>query len=271
MDETQLADTHLTAALSLGRDGASRIGRDRIRLLEAVGRNGSISAAAREVGLSYKAAWDAISTLNNLFPDPLVTASPGGRRGGGATVTPAGRALIASFTRLQEALDRAAARLERELAGLAYPPATLFRNIMMQTSTRNAYRCTVTKVTEGAVNSIVEMKLTDAQALTAVITEKSASEMGIAEGSEVYALVKAPFIILAAGVPASPVSARNVLTGRIAARRDGAVNSEIVLDIGGGKTVTSIITIESATRLGLEPGDTATAMFKAGHVIVALP
>ncbi|WP_172331501.1 TOBE domain-containing protein [Mangrovicoccus sp. HB161399] len=266
-----MTDSHLTAALSLGRDGASRVGQDRIRLLEAIARQGSISAAAREVGLSYKAAWDAVGTLNNLFPEPLVAAAPGGRKGGGATVTPAGHALIASFARLQDALDAAARRLDRELAGLAYPPATLFRNIMMQTSTRNAYRCTVTKVIEGAVNSIVEMKLTDELALTAAITERSASEMGIEPGTEVFALVKAPFIILAAGIPSSPVSARNVLGGTVASRRDGAVNSEIILDIGSGKSVTSIVTIDSAERLGLQPGDAATAMFKAGHVIVALP
>ncbi len=266
-----MTDPHLTAALSLGRGGASRVGKDRIRLLEAIAAQGSISAAAREVGLSYKAAWDAVGTLNNLFPDPLVAAAAGGRKGGGATVTPAGHALIGSFARLQEALDAAARRLERELAGLAYPPATLFRNIMMQTSTRNAWRCTVTEVAEGAVNSIVAMTLTDGQTLTAAITERSASEMGIVPGSEVYALVKAPFVILAAGVPSGPVSARNVLTGTIAGRRDGAVNSEIVLDIGGGKTVTSIVTIDSAARLGLEEGGTATAMFKAGHVILALP
>lgn len=141
----------------------------------------------------------------------------------------------------------------------------------MQTSTRNAFRCTVTKVTEGAVNSIVDMALTDDQQLTAVITERSASEMGIAEGTEVYALVKASFVMLAPGAFTGPVSARNLLAGTVSARNDGAVNSEIVLDIGNGKSVTSIITIESARRLGLEPGVTATALFKAGHVIIALP
>ncbi|HRJ61773.1 MAG TPA: LysR family transcriptional regulator, partial [Azospirillaceae bacterium] len=59
------------------------MGETRVRLLEAVGREGSISAAARAVGLSYKAAWDAVDAMNNLFGRPLVGAQTGGRKGGG--------------------------------------------------------------------------------------------------------------------------------------------------------------------------------------------
>ena len=142
---------------------------------------------------------------------------------------------------------------------------------MIRTSTRNAYPCRVTAVTEGAVHTLVQMELAGGQPLCAALTLTSAAEMGLAPGTEVLALVKASFVILAAGTLPGPVSARNVLTGTVAARRDGAVYSEIVLDIGGGQTVTATITIDSADRLGLAAGDTATALFKAGHVILALP
>ena len=70
--------------------GQSRIGAERIRLLEVIAEHGSISAAARVLDLSYKGAWDAVQALNNLFERPLVTAQIGGRAGGSATVTPAG-------------------------------------------------------------------------------------------------------------------------------------------------------------------------------------
>jgi molybdate transport system regulatory protein len=53
-------------------------------------------------------------------------------------------------------------------------------------------------------------------------------------------------------------------------REDGAVNSEIVLDIGAGKTVAAIVTKESAFELGLNPGDAACALVKASHVILAI-
>lgn len=261
----------LKASLSLAREGTSRVGNDRIRLLQAVDEHGSIAGAARALGLSYKAAWDAVGALNNLLAQPVVSAAPGGRSGGGAVVTPAGQALIDSFLRMEKALTAAFATLDAELGSSAFTSTTLFRSITLQTSTRNAFRCTVTKVTEGAVNSVIEMKLTDDKQLAAVITERSASEMGIVSGTVVYALIKAPFVTLAPGELTTPISARNILTGTVAARHDGAVNSEITIDIGDGKTVTSIITIDSADRLDLKQGDVATAFFKAGHVIVALP
>ncbi|TCP61555.1 molybdopterin-binding protein [Rhodovulum bhavnagarense] len=141
----------------------------------------------------------------------------------------------------------------------------------MQTSTRNTYRCTVTKITQGAVNAEIDLALPDGQRLAAVITERSAQDMGLSEGAEVFALVKATFIMLMAGDAPGRVSACNRLAGRVSARKDGPVNSEIILDLGTGNTITAIVTRASADSLGLAPGATATALFKASHVILALP
>ncbi|OXH85109.1 molybdenum-dependent transcriptional regulator, partial [Burkholderia multivorans] len=63
-------------------------GATRIALLAAIGDTGSITRAAKAVGLSYKAAWDAIDTMNNLAGEPLVVRSTGGKGGGGTTLTP---------------------------------------------------------------------------------------------------------------------------------------------------------------------------------------
>ncbi|WP_324778107.1 winged helix-turn-helix domain-containing protein, partial [Ralstonia pickettii] len=59
-------------------------GRGRIELLAAIGQTGSITAGAKAVGLSYKAAWDAIDTMNNLAGEPLVVRTTGGKGGGGS-------------------------------------------------------------------------------------------------------------------------------------------------------------------------------------------
>lgn len=141
----------------------------------------------------------------------------------------------------------------------------------MQTSTRNTLRCTVTKVTQGPVNAEIGLALTDGHTLTAVITERSTQDMGLSEGAEVYALIKATFVMLMAGDDPCRVSACNRLTGTVSARQDGAVNSEITLDLGEGKTITAMITRSSADSLGLDVGATATAVFKASHVIIAMP
>ena len=97
----------LRAVLQIARGDAARVGEARVRLLEAIAARGSISAAAKDVGLSYKGAWDAVQALNNLADRPLIVAHPGGA----AKVTPAGEMLIAAFRKDHEArLDQRQAR-----------------------------------------------------------------------------------------------------------------------------------------------------------------
>lgn len=77
-------------------------------LLEAIAATGSISAAGRCLGLSYRRAWALVDTMNRLFAEPLVAAAKGGSGGGGAALTPVGAAALADY-RAAEAAARAAA------------------------------------------------------------------------------------------------------------------------------------------------------------------
>ena len=77
-------------SLRINLDPAGRIGPGKIDLLEEIDACGSISAAARTMNMSYKRAWDLVEELNRLFGKPVVATQAGGRRGGGATLTPAG-------------------------------------------------------------------------------------------------------------------------------------------------------------------------------------
>ncbi len=96
-----------------------RIGPGKIALLEAIDREGSISAAGRALGMSYKRAWDLVDALNRMAGTPVVDASPGGYRGGGAVLTDAGRGLVADYRAIERAAARAAApRLEALLRRL---------------------------------------------------------------------------------------------------------------------------------------------------------
>ncbi len=92
-----------------------RIGPGKINLLEAIDREGSISAAGRALGMSYKRAWDLVDALNKLVGEAVVQASTGGHRGGGATLTEAGRNLVADYRAIELAAHRAA---EPRLLGL---------------------------------------------------------------------------------------------------------------------------------------------------------
>ena len=85
-----------------------RIGPGKIDLLEAIDREGSISAAGRALGMSYKRAWDLVDAMNRLLGTPVVEASTGGYRGGGALLTDAGRNLVADYRAIERAAQRAA-------------------------------------------------------------------------------------------------------------------------------------------------------------------
>uniref|UniRef100_UPI001F01F314 winged helix-turn-helix domain-containing protein n=1 Tax=Falsiroseomonas oryziterrae TaxID=2911368 RepID=UPI001F01F314 len=96
-----------------------RVGPGKIALLEAIEREGSISAAGRALQMSYRRAWELVDTLNQLLGTPAVATSPGGARGGGATLTEAGRRLVADYRAIEEAARQATApRLAALLRGL---------------------------------------------------------------------------------------------------------------------------------------------------------
>ena len=263
--------TSPTAELSLG-PARGRVGGDRVALLAAIGDTGSISAAARVVGLSYKAAWDAVQAMNNLFERPLIEAAPGGRDGGGARVTAAGRLVIDTFEAARTEWSALAARLA---VGISHAnPHSVLWSITMKTSARNALRGTVTRVVQGAVDAEVVLEIAPGVEVVATITRGSVDALGIAAGTAAIALIKSSFVILARragdGEAALRTSARNCLPGIVASREDGPVSSEITLDLTAGKTLTATLTRESAEVLELVVGAPAFALIKASHVILAV-
>ena len=88
------------------------LGPGKARLLEAIRSAGSISGAAREMGMSYRRAWNLVETMNRSFREPLVDTARGGTRGGGARVTPLGEDVLARYRRMEE---RAAEAIRDEL------------------------------------------------------------------------------------------------------------------------------------------------------------
>jgi molybdate transport system regulatory protein len=109
--------TQHTAAVSVRLRFAddARLGPGKIALLEAVERSGSIAAAGRDMNMSYRRAWLLIDSLNRMFDEPVVHASPGGANGGGAELSGLGRSLVAAY-RAMEAETEAA--IERHFAPL---------------------------------------------------------------------------------------------------------------------------------------------------------
>ena len=110
----------LTLRVDLGRanaDGmAEAIGPGKVRLLELIDETGSISAAGRAMGMSYRQAWLLIDSMNQAFHEPVTETLRGGAKGGGAAATPFGRKIAALYRAMEK---KAAEATADDLAALA--------------------------------------------------------------------------------------------------------------------------------------------------------
>ena len=102
--------------VSIVFESGARIGPGKTKLLESIRDTGSISAAARKMGMSYKRAWLLLDSMNQAFTEAMVRAPPGGSGGGGATLTPFGAELLERYQRIYE---RAAATAGDDVAALS--------------------------------------------------------------------------------------------------------------------------------------------------------
>ncbi|MBV9862788.1 MAG: LysR family transcriptional regulator [Alphaproteobacteria bacterium] len=106
--------------LRIDFDNERAIGPGKIRLLELIDALGSISAAGRQMGMSYRRAWLLADSLNRCFREPVITSQVGGAHGGGAALTPLGRAVVRHYRALEAAAHAAAAAdMEALVASLA--------------------------------------------------------------------------------------------------------------------------------------------------------
>ena len=106
----------------LGKSGPPAIGPGKAELIEQIARTGSISAAARAMGMSYRRAWQLVEALNRTFREPVIITEIGGARGGGARVSAFGTRVAADFRAMERKASKAiAADLGRFAAHLRKP------------------------------------------------------------------------------------------------------------------------------------------------------
>lgn len=155
------------------------------RLLRFVKELGSLARAARAVGLSYRAAWGRIRRLERRAGLRLLSMRPGGRGGGKASLTEQGEALLKRYRRARKHLFNALQELE------------FWGHLGYVLSVRNRLRARVVEVRNGPVACEVKMQLTELAPLTSLISREAAEELGLRQGDEVIALVKATDVAVA--------------------------------------------------------------------------
>lgn len=247
----------------------------RIDILRGIGRSGSISQAARDASVSYKAAWQAIDTLTNLAGVPLVERAVGGAGGGGASLTPQGVQLL----ELSEALDVARAAVQqrwRASLGAGTGSDTSADSIAelgvtrlsLRTSMRNQLPATVAAIdTIGPISRVV-LQLGDDAAVTARITRESTELLGLTIGMHVVALCKATAVrVRRAGDAAAAAQPSNRIDGKVTSVERGDEGDEVSLAFGGTAQLVGF----AETGSGVRVRGRVTAEIDEAALVVALP
>ena len=240
-------------------------GHGRIALLQSVAEHGSITQGAKAFGMSYKAAWDAIDTMNNIAGVRLVESATGGHGGGATRLTARGRQLVNRFNEVMAIHRRFVEQLGKDALDLDHD-LPLLRILNMKTSARNQFVARVKAIRCGAVNDEIILAMQGGAELVAIITRESTESLGLQAGSTAVALIKASSVLLVSGEADARLSARNQLAGVVTEIVPGAVNAEVVLDVEGCGRVAALVTQESVEAMGLAPGVRAIAAFKASKM-----
>lgn len=259
----------VSGSVSLCKADLEFLGADRIRLLEMIDEHGSITQAAKAVGICYKNAWDTMDAINNLSDKPLFIRMAGGQSGGGTRLTEEGREVISKYRVIEEEHAKFLSNISQRV-GSAQELYKFIKRISMKVSARNIYSGTIAKLTKGAVNSEVVLTLRGGDTLASIVTNESVESLGLREGADIYALIKASSVLLGKDLEANKLSTRNILQGRVMKVMEGAVNIEVTLELSGGNTITAVISSESAQLFSLREGERICAICKASDVILGV-
>lgn len=140
----------------------------------------------------------------------------------------------------------------------------------MKISARNVLPGKIANITKGAVNAEVGLTLRGGETMVAVITNSSVERLGLQTGTDAFAIIKASEVIVGKDLENAKLSARNILGGKVVELHQGAVNSEVGIQLPGGTMLVASITKESVQALNLKQNDSVSAVVKASHVMVGV-
>ena len=239
----------------------------RIALLKQIEQTGSISQGAKNAGISYKSAWDAINEMNQLSEQTLVERATGGKGGGGAVVTRYGQRLIQLYDLLGQIQQKAFDVLSDDDALPLDSLLAAISRFSLQTSARNQWFGTITARDHQQVQQHVEVLLADGQTrLKAAVTAQSAERLGLEAGKEVLVLLKAPWVSLTCDARLA-AQADNQITGAITHIEQGEMQSEVLIALPDGQTLCA--TVLNAQVEDMQEQQQVTAYFNADRVILA--
>jgi molybdate transport system regulatory protein len=232
-----------------------------IGLLKAIKQTGSLNQSAKQLGLSYKGAWQILEKANNSAPQLLVVTATGGNKGGGSYLTEAGEALVMLFTQLEQQHQLFLEQLNRNLAD---NPDTvlLLQRLVIKTSVRNQLFGCITEIRTGKVNAEVIVKLKGGETIATTTDLTLLNELELKIGVDAVLLINSTDITLAVDTNAQQFSARNRLACHVLSIQQNAVGVNVMVLLPSGETLVISMTQQGLQNLELSTGMLIWAIFK---------
>lgn len=249
-------DMPLEIEKALGQDIIDK----RIDILQKIDQCGSISEAARLSGVSYKAAWQAIETLNSLAGEPLVAKFVGGANRGGAVLTEAGRKVLEAAS----ALNKIRSQLISDVKNVDHATLTALTSASLRMSIRNIVPCLIEYLSERGSKVNLLLKICPGQFIPSSITLESCQLLDLHEGKAVLALFKA----VAANIVSVPPKESGLpyLKGVVSRAQIFPDNAELTLKLPNGVSVVGFASGNQSFNVGEE----AFIVIPSESVVIAL-
>lgn len=250
----------------LKKNDKNFLGAGKIELLEKIAQTGSINAAAKEMKMSYKAAWERINSMNELANQPIISRTIGGKGGGGTILTPYAYELISTFKRLEELHHQFIDRFS-EAGDNPEHLAQILNRQFLTTSARNQILSTINQITINKINATLSMEIAGGGVIHSSISARSTENMHLHIGHKVYAIIKSSDISIVTEQPKEEKNF-NVLAGVIESINSNETHSEVALKINEKYSLISIMPNETAQSLS--PLQTAFALIEYSNIIIGL-
>jgi molybdate transport system regulatory protein len=242
------------------------LGAGRVKLLETIDVTGSINAAAKELKMSYKGAWERVNGMNALSEQPLIERATGGRGGGGTKLTLYARELIATFHRLDE-LHRQFIDRFSEAGSDPERLARILGRTFLTTSARNQIPAVLQSIDIHGLHATLTLHLSGQETIRSTISTKSVESMGLVVGCDLYAIIKSTDVMIFTTLPSSDAT-DNLLFGIIETIKHIEDNIEITLRSESGTLIVALGQYDTAQNF--QVGMQAGALISSIHIIIGL-
>ncbi len=255
---------HIDSSIWLDKNQKGFLGKGRIELLKNIDKYGSLSKAAKEMKMSYKAAWDALNEMKKLSSVNLIISNSGGSGGGGSKLTARAKEYIKIYELLFQTQQKFLKTIESHTENSA-DLQTFLRRSSLRTSARNQIFGKVTSIQIGSISSTLDILIDENLHINSTITNKSIKELDIKKGKDIYVLIKAPWINIL-----QENTQKNQIQCTIDCIKKEKNLVELSLHVSPSLTLISTMNLDDFQLLHVKKNDKVTASFNANNTIIGV-